>query len=150
MKCPKCGKELENDAKFCRYCGKEIEFRKEKKKRKGLLAGIVLLILFLAGGVYALQSGMMDQLRKESVNIVGNTCGNLSSEGAMAQQGKWLYYSKGKESSSVPVDYCPISQIKKVPGSKIGFVTMKSYKTIYIDPDARQIEEWIHTYAKKG
>ena len=97
MKCPKCGKELENDAKFCRYCGKEIEFRKEKKKRKGLLAGIVLLILFLAGGVYALQSGMMDQLRKESVNIVGNTCGNLSSEGAMAQQGKWLYYSKGKE-----------------------------------------------------
>ncbi|MBQ0064550.1 MAG: NFACT family protein [Firmicutes bacterium] len=53
------------------------------------------------------------------------------------------YFSKGKNSSSVPVDYCPISQIKKVPGSKIGFVTMKSYKTIYIDPDANAIEKTI-------
>ena len=76
-----------------------------------------------------------DELNEELIRM----CANLAA-----------YYSKGKESSSVPVDYCPISQIKKVPGSKIGFVTMKSYKTIYIDPDARQIEEWIHTYAKKG
>ncbi len=42
------------------------------------------------------------------------------------------YYSKGKDSSSVPVDYCLISQIKKVPGSKIGFVTMKSNKTFIL------------------
>ena len=76
-----------------------------------------------------------DELNEELIRM----CANLAA-----------YYSKGKESSSVPVDYCPISQIKKVPGSKIGFVTMKSYKTIYIDPDPRQIEEWIHTYAKKG
>lgn len=58
------------------------------------------------------------------------------------------YYSKGKDSSSVPVDYCPISQIKKVPGSKIGFVTMKSYKTIYIDPDANEIEKTIKDYKR--
>ena len=56
------------------------------------------------------------------------------------------YYSKGKQSSSVPVDYCPINQLKKVPGSKIGFVTMKSYKTIYIDPDPIEIEQWIQAY----
>lgn len=59
------------------------------------------------------------------------------------------YFSKGKQSSSVPVDYCPISQIKKVPGSKIGFVTMKSYKTIYIDPDPIEIESWIEAYKVK-
>ncbi|MDO4466756.1 MAG: NFACT family protein [Bacillota bacterium] len=58
------------------------------------------------------------------------------------------YFSQGKDSSSVPVDYCPISQIKKVPGSKIGFVTMKSYKTIYIDPDANEIEKTIKEYKK--
>ncbi len=58
------------------------------------------------------------------------------------------YHSKGKHSSSVPVDYCPISQIKKVPGSKIGFVTMKSYKTIYIDPEESVIQEWIKTYKR--
>lgn len=59
------------------------------------------------------------------------------------------YYSKGKQSSSVPVDYTQVSQLKKVPGSKIGFVTMKSYKTIYIDPDESQIEQWIENYQVK-
>lgn len=58
------------------------------------------------------------------------------------------YYSTGKLSSSVPVDYCPISQIKKVPGSKIGFVTMKTYKTIYIDPDQDDIQKMIKQYKK--
>ena len=49
------------------------------------------------------------------------------------------YYSKGRYSSSVPVDYCAIRQLKKVPGSKTGMVTMQSYRTIYIDPDAKAI-----------
>lgn len=59
------------------------------------------------------------------------------------------YFSKGKQSSSVPVDYTQVSQLKKVPGSKIGFVTMKSYKTIYIDPDEVQIEKWIKEFQVK-
>lgn len=59
------------------------------------------------------------------------------------------YYSKGKDSSSVPVDYCLVSQIKKVPGSKIGFVTMKSNKTIYIDPIEEQILETIKEHQVK-
>ena len=59
------------------------------------------------------------------------------------------YYSKGKDSSSVPVDYCLISQIKKVPGSKIGFVTMKSNKTIYIDPDETYLLEIIKNHRVK-
>lgn len=59
------------------------------------------------------------------------------------------YFSKGRQSSSVPVDYTTISQLKKVPGSKIGFVTMKSYKTIYIDPDFEEIESWIRDFARK-
>lgn len=58
------------------------------------------------------------------------------------------YYSKGQLSSSVPVDYCPINQLKKVPGSKIGFVTMKKYKTIYIDPNQEQVQEILQTYKK--
>lgn len=59
------------------------------------------------------------------------------------------YYSKGKNSSSVPVDYCLVSQLKKVPGSKIGFVTMKSYKTIYIDPDENEILTFINNHKRK-
>ena len=60
---------------------------------------------------------------------------------AAAMTAAW--FSKSRESSSVPVDYTKISQLKKVPGSKIGFVTMKSQKTIYIDPDQSVMEELI-------
>lgn len=45
------------------------------------------------------------------------------------------YYSKGRYSSSVPVNYCPIRSLKRVPGAKHGFVSLTSYKTIYIDPE---------------
>ena len=45
------------------------------------------------------------------------------------------YYSQGRLSSSVPVDYCLVKDIKKVKGTKPGFVTFKNYKTIYIDPE---------------
>lgn len=44
------------------------------------------------------------------------------------------YYSQGRFSSSVPVDYCLVKDIKKIKGYKPGFVTFKNYKTIYIDP----------------
>ncbi|MBQ6335533.1 MAG: NFACT family protein [Erysipelotrichaceae bacterium] len=51
------------------------------------------------------------------------TCANLAA-----------FYSKGRYSSSVPVDYCLVRELKKVKGAKPGFVTFKNYKTIYIDP----------------
>lgn len=44
------------------------------------------------------------------------------------------YYSSGRLSSSVPVDYTLVKNIKKVKGTKPGFITFKNYKTIYIDP----------------
>ena len=49
------------------------------------------------------------------------------------------YYSKGKDSSSVPVDYTQIKNLKKVPGTSLGFVTYNTCKTIYIDPDEANI-----------
>ena len=45
------------------------------------------------------------------------------------------YYSKGRNSSSVPVNYTPVKQLKKVPNSALGFVAIGNYKTIYIDPE---------------
>ena len=45
------------------------------------------------------------------------------------------YYSKGRQSSSVPVDYTRVRNIKKVPASHLGYVTYEGQKTIYIDPD---------------
>lgn len=49
------------------------------------------------------------------------------------------YFSKGKDSSSVAIDYTQIKNLKKVPGSASGFVTYDIYKTIYIDPDEADI-----------
>ncbi len=49
------------------------------------------------------------------------------------------YYSKGRYSSSVPINYCLVKQLKKVPGAKPGFVSLSSYKTIYIDPNEEEI-----------
>lgn len=45
------------------------------------------------------------------------------------------YNSQGRYSSSVPVDYCLIKDVKKVKGAKAGFVTIRNQKTIYIDPE---------------
>jgi predicted ribosome quality control (RQC) complex YloA/Tae2 family protein len=49
------------------------------------------------------------------------------------------YFSKGRESSSVAIDYTQIKNLKKVPGSSSGFVTYDIYKTIYIDPDEADV-----------
>lgn len=46
-----------------------------------------------------------------------------------------LYYSGARESSTVGIDYCPVHQVKKIPGGKPGKVILGKYKTIYIDPD---------------
>ncbi|MBR4496910.1 MAG: NFACT family protein [Acholeplasmatales bacterium] len=50
------------------------------------------------------------------------------------------FYSTLGESSSVPVDYTKIKNLKKVPKIKGSFVTMAHQKTIYIDPDKNIID----------
>lgn len=51
------------------------------------------------------------------------------------------YYSKGKNSSSVPVNYTLIKTLKKPSGAKPGKVILDHYKTIYIDPDDTFLNE---------
>ena len=41
-------------------------------------------------------------------------------------------HSKAKNSSNVPVDYCKVCFVKKVPGNKPGLVIYKNNQTIYI------------------
>lgn len=56
------------------------------------------------------------------------------------------YYSQGKNSSSVPVNYCMIRQLKRPNKAALGFVTLSNYKTIYIDPEVHEIEAIIKEY----
>lgn len=44
------------------------------------------------------------------------------------------YYSKGRDSSQVPVDYTQIKNVKKPNGAKPGMVIYDSYNTVYVTP----------------
>lgn len=50
------------------------------------------------------------------------------------------WYSAGRMSSSVPIIWCPVKNLKKIPGAKPGMVQLGSYRTIYIDPDENLIQ----------
>ena len=51
------------------------------------------------------------------------------------------FYSKGKLSSNIPVDYTPVRYIKKPNGSKPGMVIYSQNKTIYISPSEPRINK---------
>ena len=59
------------------------------------------------------------------------------------------YYSQGRDSSSVPINYCKIRQLKKPNKANLGYVTLTNYKTIFIDPDKEQILQYIDNYEVK-
>lgn len=58
---------------------------------------------------------------------------NLSEELLRTSAMLAAYNSALKDSSSIPVDYTQVKNIKKIPGKKACFVTYSKQKTIYID-----------------
>lgn len=60
---------------------------------------------------------------------------NLSEDTIRTAAQLAAYFSKARQSSSVPVDYTKVKHVKKIPGGKLGFVSYDNQKTIYIDPD---------------
>ncbi len=51
------------------------------------------------------------------------------------------YYSKGRTSSSVPVDYCLRKYVKKPGGAKPGMVIYTTNRTLYITPDEAVVKK---------
>lgn len=51
------------------------------------------------------------------------------------------YYSKGKSSPYVEVDYCPVSHVKKPNGAKAGMVIYEGYNTAFVKPDGQLAEK---------
>ena len=51
------------------------------------------------------------------------------------------YYSKGKESSKVPVDYTEVRNVKKPSGSKPGMVIYYTNKTLYVNPSKLELKK---------
>ncbi|MBE7052460.1 MAG: fibronectin/fibrinogen-binding protein [Ruminococcaceae bacterium] len=50
------------------------------------------------------------------------------------------YYSKGRSSESVPVDYTEVKNVKKPSGAKPGMVIYVSYNTLYVTPDEEEAQ----------
>lgn len=51
------------------------------------------------------------------------------------------YYSKGRESQNVPVDYTRVKHVKKPSGAKLGMVIFKDNKTVWVNPKKPMDEE---------
>ncbi|MCJ8006208.1 NFACT family protein [Lederbergia wuyishanensis] len=51
------------------------------------------------------------------------------------------YFSKAKNSASVPVDFTKIRHVKKPNGSKPGFVIYDNQQTVYVTPDEDSVKE---------
>ena len=51
------------------------------------------------------------------------------------------YYSQARDSQNVPVDYCPVKQVKKPAGAKPGMVIYEHYHTLYVDPDVNLADQ---------
>ena len=45
------------------------------------------------------------------------------------------WFSQGRESSKVPVDYTPVRFVKKLAGARPGMVVYTTYETAWVTPD---------------
>ncbi|MCR2820781.1 Rqc2 family fibronectin-binding protein [Lederbergia panacisoli] len=55
------------------------------------------------------------------------------------------YFSKAKNSASVPVDFTKIRHVKKPNGSKPGFVIYDNQQTVYVTPNEDRVKEMQRT-----
>ena len=53
------------------------------------------------------------------------------------------YFSQARQSSSIPIAYTQVKNLKKIPKAKLGLVSMTNNKTIYIDIDKTKLKQYI-------
>lgn len=51
------------------------------------------------------------------------------------------WFSQGRESGKVPVDYTPVKFVKKPSGAKPGMVIYTTYETMYVTPDEELVKK---------
>lgn len=66
--------------------------------------------------------------------IIKHTGGSVSELAIAEAAALAAYYSKGRESSNVPVDYTTRKNVKKPSGAKPGMVIYDNHRTLYITP----------------
>ena len=52
------------------------------------------------------------------------------------------WFSKGRNSNQVPVDYLPAGKLRKPPGSRPGYVIFTGQRTLYVEPrEPQEVQE---------
>jgi predicted ribosome quality control (RQC) complex YloA/Tae2 family protein len=51
------------------------------------------------------------------------------------------WFSQGRESGRVPVDYTPVKFVKKPAGARPGMVVYTTYETLYVTPDEELVKK---------
>ena len=59
------------------------------------------------------------------------------------------FYSKARGSKKVEVQVSYIKDIKKIPDSKPGLVSVTQYTSVYVEPIEDEINQWIKLYQVK-
>jgi len=117
MICSKCGKEIENDSKFCRHCGASVVRESQKKKepskglevRSGVLKGLGICNdseLVVPDGVFSIADGafwgckrITSVILPESVKSIGKDafkdCINLKNMEYNGNADQWNKVEKG-------------------------------------------------------
>ena len=71
--------------------------------------------------------------------IIKSKSGEVSDSAIIEAANLAAYYSKGQNSTNVPIDYTEKKNVKKPSGDKTGMVIYYTNKTIYITPDENKI-----------
>ncbi|MGL4484395.1 MAG: Rqc2 family fibronectin-binding protein [Anaerovoracaceae bacterium] len=66
--------------------------------------------------------------------VLRNSSENIQDELIIKAAEILAYYSKARYSENVPVDYVPIKNVKKIPGSLPGKVYFRNNQTIFVNP----------------
>ncbi|MGN0985641.1 MAG: NFACT family protein [Candidatus Enterenecus sp.] len=68
-------------------------------------------------------------------HVILKTGGTEPDEGSLTEAAMLAaWFSQGKDSGQVPVDYTPVKFVKKPAGAKPGFVIYNTYNTMYVTP----------------
>ena len=68
-------------------------------------------------------------------HVILKTGGERPDEESLTQAAALAaWFSQGRESGQVPVDYTPVKFVKKPAGAKPGFVIYNTYSTLYVTP----------------
>jgi predicted ribosome quality control (RQC) complex YloA/Tae2 family protein len=74
---------------------------------------------------------------------------NLSNEHKEMAACLSAFYSKARGSKKVEVQVATLKDIKKIPDSKPGLVSVTQYTSVYVEPIEEEITQWIKDYQVK-